>query len=636
MLATSELKNEALTSLLGIIDSIRGNKVLILDKGLLSTLSLVTTFSTLKEHGIKHIVWLQSSNLESVSSLQDINAIIYLSSTDFHRASMIASHAQTVISSSTSLDVNLVLVPEKTLAFNQVLEESSILGDLTIHAWPVYFLPIADDLLSLNLPNGGFRDTYLDDLTSAIYLSAEAIQDLQLRYGLVGRVTGKGEAAHKLAELLLRNRHARRTQLANDDTGDTDSSTKFDHKFSNIFVGQNIDQLIIVDRQTDPLTPLLSQLTYHGLIDEFYGVSDFGQVELPASIVTPTKDGKLSNTKKSVTLGASEDKLFNEIRDLNFAVVGQSLNKVARQLQSDYDQRHEAQTVSEIKQFVAKLGGLQTVHQSLRFHTALAEDLMSKVQSEEFNKWLEVQQNLVADSMDLVTLHNMIEDLIDRGSNLSMILRLLSIECLCNGGIKSKDLQFFKKEILQTYGHQHLLTFNRLERLGLVYARAPTVPNYFSQVRKQLNLITEQESDVPKDISFAYSGYAPLSVRLVQCVIDKKSIVRPKRFQNETITNGGWKGVEDVLKYMPGPSFDEMQRSESNVREGKLRKILLRNSPGHDKPTTMVFYLGGITHAEISALRFVAKKVNTRIVIATTGIISGDKISDIACSNNSM
>ena len=112
-----------------------------------------------------------------------------------------------------------------------------------------------------------------------------------------------------------------------------------------------------------------------------------------------------------------KEDLFTSIRDLNFSVVGQTLNKVARQLQSDYEQRHEAKTVSQIKDFVGRLGGLQAIHQSLRFHTSLAEDLMAKVQSKDFNRWLEIQQNIVAGTMGLSSeVHPMIEDLIDRSA----------------------------------------------------------------------------------------------------------------------------------------------------------------------------------------------------------------------------
>lgn len=40
-----------------------------------------------------------------------------------------------------------------------------------------------------------------------------------------------------------------------------------------------VDNLIVIDRNVDPLTPLLTQLTYEGLIDELYGVNKGGWVK---------------------------------------------------------------------------------------------------------------------------------------------------------------------------------------------------------------------------------------------------------------------------------------------------------------------------------------------------------------------
>jgi hypothetical protein len=49
---------------------------------------------------------------------------------------------------------------------------------------------------------------------------------------------------------------------------------------------------------------------------------------------------------------------------------------------------------------------------------------------------------------------------------------------------------------------------------------------------------------------------------------------------------------------------------------------------------TIVFFLGGITYAEIAALRFISKQLEESsgrtLLIATTGIISGKRIIDSA------
>jgi hypothetical protein len=52
--------------------------------------------------------------------------------------------------------------------------------------------------------------------------------------------------------------HMRREFLGNNDYKEHDSS--------------KIDNLILIDRTYDPLTPLMTQLTYEGLIDENFSI----------------------------------------------------------------------------------------------------------------------------------------------------------------------------------------------------------------------------------------------------------------------------------------------------------------------------------------------------------------------------
>ena len=86
-------------------------------------------------------------------------------------------------------------------------------------------------------------------------------------------------------------------------------------------------------------------------------------------------------------------KLFENLRDTNFAILGILLNKVARRLNDDYEGRHQTKTVSEIREFVGKLGSLQQEHHSLRLHTGLAEEIMKHTRSDIFNRILEFQQS---------------------------------------------------------------------------------------------------------------------------------------------------------------------------------------------------------------------------------------------------
>ena len=435
----------------------------------------------------------------------------------------------------------------------------------------------------------------------------------------------------------------------------------------------SIESLIIIDREVDFVTVLLTQLTYEGLIDEQFGIQN-NQAEVETSIVGPPR-GQPPNArpqqglKRKVQLD-STDILYEQIRNSNVAVVGPLLNKVAKRLANDYEGRHNKNT-AELRDFVDKLPGYQAEQYSLKVHTGLAEEIMKYTQSDLFTRILEVQQTLAAGA-DPSSQHDNIEELIARDTPLPVVLRLLCIESCIAGGIKPKDLENFKRLILHAYGYQHLLTFHALEKMHLLETRIGANPLYlpiggggptagtrtnYNYLRKALRLIVDEVNEQnPDDIAYVYSGYAPLSVRLVQCILQKQYLLAliksgapsaPNAPPGATPTNlhgvssaaHGWQGFEDALKYVKGETFNKVQKGEEAAT--KARTVLAggtgTGTGTGGKKTVVVMFLGGITFTEIAALRFVAEreKERRRILICTTGILSGGRMMDVAIEKGS-
>ncbi|UZO02315.1 uncharacterized protein OCT59_020798 [Rhizophagus irregularis] len=317
---------------------------------------------------------------------------------------------------------------------------------------------------------------------------------------------------------------------------------------------------------------------------------------------------------------------------MNFAVVGGVLNRVARRINENYEERHQAKTVMQIREFINKLGGLQSEHQSLRTHTGIAEEIMAYTVTPEFNKALEVQQNLVA-GIEINLQNEHIEEMINRQVPILQVLRLLCLLSLVNGGLKQKSLEFFKKEILQTYGFEHLQTLLNLERLNM-FVKQGSASSKFNYVRKHLQLIVDEvDEQSPQDISYVYSGYAPLSVRLIQCVTKGgltpiSNPVGANAAANPIGTGGaakgivGWKGHEEALKMLPGKTFDEVQKLDDGAIHSK------KFAQGQQPRVTLIFFLGGCTYTEISAIRFMAQQDEGQreYVIATTQIVNGNSL----------
>jgi hypothetical protein len=199
-------------------------------------------------------------------------------------------------------------------------------------------------------------------------------------------------------------------------------------------------------------------LTYEGLLDEMYGVkSTF--ITVPATLL-----GVPGNQKSKKVALNSNDPIFAQIRNLNFAMVGNTLSHQARKLFENYEERHNVKTVTQIKQFVGKLGGLQSEHQSLRLHTNLAEDITKRTVDLEFNKCLEIQQNLVAGMINSSHL-TYIEEMIAKQASFTAVIRLLSLYSLVSGGIAAKKYDYICREIVQV--RMLLYSLNRLMAIGI-------------------------------------------------------------------------------------------------------------------------------------------------------------------------
>ncbi len=75
---------------------------------------------------------------------------------------------------------------------------------------------------------------------------------------------------------------------------------------------------------------------------------------------------KTDKQKKAKIALNSNDKLYSDLRDLNFSVIGPLLNKKAKEIDEYYKERHGAQTVSQIRDFMKRFGAAQQEHQSLK------------------------------------------------------------------------------------------------------------------------------------------------------------------------------------------------------------------------------------------------------------------------------
>lgn len=654
---TVQIKDKARRDLLYLLEGVRGKKNLVLEKSLAGPIGTIVKVSTLQDYGVDKFFFLENANTDTSQ-----RNVVFLARGECGR------HAQAIADqirrlqreSQTGHNFHIFWVPRRTLGSDKILEEAGVLGDASISELPLFFFPLEHDVLSLELDDA-FRDLYLTKDPTPAFLLAKALMGIQQRHGLFPRIIGKGDGAHRVAELLER---MRQELLAGEDASEASKL--------GLTPSATAESLIIIDREVDPVTPLLTQLTYEGLIDELFGIQN-SQTDVDPTIVGAAPVGAAASATAASASGAaagagaaatttttgrkrkvqldSSDRLYGQLRDANFAVVGNMLNKVARRLQSDYEERHNTRTTAELRDFVQKLPGYQAEQASLKIHAGLVEELYKYTRSDEFSNLLEVQQNLAAGA-DPSAQFDAIEELIARDTGLPHVLRLLCIYSCISGGVKPKEYDQFRRLVLQGYGYQHLLTLQNLERLQMFLPRssplagmiptmagvtgaasaAGTKTNY-TFLRKQLRLIVDEVNEQePNDIAYVYSGYAPLSVRLVQCVLQKQYLLNFTKGNGSTSGSHGWRGFDEAVKHVRGQTFDTLQKGEDKAV--KARALLSGNGA---KKTVFVVFVGGITFTEIAALRFLAKKEadGRDIVICTTSIISGNKMMAAAMETGS-
>jgi len=97
----------------------------------------------------------------------------------------------------------------------------------------------------------------LENDPTCLYQAAQAIMTLQSLFGVIPRVSAKGPAAKQVWDLMCRMARERQ-----------------DIEIPGNIPQSQIDHLLLLDRGVDLLTPLATQLTYEGLIDEIFGISN--------------------------------------------------------------------------------------------------------------------------------------------------------------------------------------------------------------------------------------------------------------------------------------------------------------------------------------------------------------------------
>ena len=188
-----------------------------------------------------------------------------------------------------------------------------------------------------------------------------------------------------------------------------------------------------------------------------------------------------------------------------------------------------------------------------------------------------------------------------KGYSKDRILRLLFLLSITEGGLKEAHYKHLLKTYIECYGIEDLHTILGAEDMGIFWKKG-AVKYDWKKIKQEFQLINvDIRVQNPVDISFTYNGYAPLSVKIVEMFIA-----------------GGFQNIQDKLRLLPG----WMAYPHNEIELVKTQKSM--NSKDK-KRIVVVFFIGGVTFAEISAIRFLNKLTDKTFVILTTETLNGFK-----------
>lgn len=633
------LRDGARQELLFIIQSLRGRKCLVVQSelgGLLNQI-IVEGSKLLKENGVQHFRELRGElgDFSSEGGRDVPDNIVYLVRPSLPLMKVIADQIRACIKTGIRTQYHIYFVPHRTVVCEQMLEDEGVLEHCEIGEFQLGLVQFDTDLLSLEMESV-FRHCYVDGDTSSLNIVARSLHRLQSTFGIIPNIKSKGAASRKVLQKLLHIRREETLQMQNPGS-------------AAVSVRPEIHTLVIIDREIDLVSPLVTPLTYEGLIDDLIGIES-GRIKVDASILGEDKDDQLGaggpkgqsvektkrapGEKVAIPLNNS-DTIFAEIRNLTIERnLGSFLQERAIGIKEKYATFRENKdaSISEIHGFVKQIPLLKREFECLQQHINIAELLKKTTGSREFRDQWQGERGMLEGESYLDQIEDMICADTDR-LNFFRILRLLCLQSLTAGGIRSSRYDSIRRLVMQAYGYEHLFTLSNLERTGLLRRKdvmlVDTAPAWAS-LRKQLRLIDER-ADVSKadDISYVSAGYAPLSVRLVQL-----------------LSNGGWKGISDVMRLLPGPLLeftqtsaseelpDALARSSSESNGSSATTSATNQSPydfyslrGDDngKKIMLVFVVGGLSFLEIAAFRHLSRDpaFPFNIIMATTKLCSG-------------
>ncbi|KAG8268438.1 Vacuolar protein sorting-associated protein 33B [Homalodisca vitripennis] len=531
-------------------------------------------------HGIDKIF-----KLDYGSSIPTTNSqVVYFVQSDLVMAKHICDQINARLRNTDNLSYHIILIPQKLISISNLLEEEGVLGHVTLYGFQWEMIQFDGNILSFQL-DSFYRKTFLDQDQLFLPCVARSIWGLQMLYGKPSMTFLQGKYAaivDQQIDILF------------------ESYGKPERELS------DISCFVIVDRDIDYPSVLLTPGTYTSLLHEVFGIK--------SGVLDFSLDTQNSKPRGGRLLSSTEE-IYSQIKHRHFSDVFGFLSKVAKNLQELKPTAN--MNLKDLKRNITQeLPNALALKSSLAYHISACEGIIGKM-GPRFESTQAAEQRMLEGRGRKENI-SYIEDCIamNLGGNLSP-LRLLCLQSVTQDGLTVDEINNLKIQYLHAYGYKHLTSFHNLDKLGLLTQQStllsndvtagalankvvhavslPTRRSTFYSLAQKLKLFPTVKDDYdlknPKDMSYVFNGaYIPLVCQIVHMLI-KREVV-----------------PEEVAKML----------LNAKVKMDKTNDIAPR--------TFLVYFIGGVTYSEIAAFYLLEKLTGTQILVAGTSILNGNSL----------
>ncbi|KAK6521567.1 vacuolar protein sorting-associated protein 45 [Arthrobotrys conoides] len=174
--------------------------------------------------------------------------------------------------------------------------------------------------------------------------------------------------------------------------------------------------LLILDRRSDPITPLLSQWTYQAMVHELLGIEN-GRVDL--SDVPDTRP-----EHKEIVLSADQDPFFKKNMYVNFGDLGSNIKEYVDQYQAKTNSSKNLESIADMKRFVEEYPEFRRLSGNVSKHVNLVSELSRRVEKESLLEVSELEQSFACQdnhNADLKTLQKLLQSAIPPENKIRLV-----------------------------------------------------------------------------------------------------------------------------------------------------------------------------------------------------------------------